>query len=70
MFWILSCQIGVKGGMSHLLQVEAVGDVVSREEGGDQVGDGTSLAAVRAELEGAESSLPEVNKTRGVLNYK
>ena len=48
--------------MSHLLEVETMGDVVSREKGGDQVGDGTSLAAVRAELEGAQPSLPEVKQ--------
>lgn len=43
----------------HLLQVEAVGDVVGGEEGGDQVGDGSSFSTVRPELEGVEPSLPE-----------
>ena len=42
----------------HLLEVESMGDVVSREEGGNQVGDGAGLAAVGTKLEGVESSLP------------
>lgn len=47
----------------HLLEVEAVGDVVCREEGGDQVGDGAGLAAVGTKLESVESSLPEERQT-------
>lgn len=34
-------------------------DVVCCEEGGDQVGDGTGLAAMGTELEGVQASLPE-----------
>jgi len=44
--------------VAHLLQVEAVGDVVCSEEGGHQVGDGSSLATVRPELEGVHSPFP------------
>lgn len=43
----------------NLFQVESVRDVVGCEEGGNQVCDGTSLSAVRAELEGVEASLPK-----------
>lgn len=39
-----------------------MGDVVSCEEGGDQVGDGTSLTTVGTELEGVQSSLPGVGQ--------
>jgi len=43
-----------------------MGDVVRREEGGDQVGDGPGLAAVGTELEGVHSSLPEEEWTYSV----
>lgn len=42
----------------HLLEIESMGDVVSCEEGGNQVGDGAGLATVRTELKGVQSSLP------------
>lgn len=46
----------------HLLQVESVGDVVSDQEGRDQVGDGARLTTVGTELEGVQSSLPAGRK--------
>lgn len=42
----------------HLLKVESMGDVVGREEGGNQVGDGASLTTVGTKLEGVQSPLP------------
>lgn len=42
----------------HLLEVESMGDVVSSEEGGNQVGDGAGLAAMGTKLKGVQSSLP------------
>lgn len=42
----------------HLLKVESMGDVVGREEGGNQVGDGAGLTTVGTKLEGVQSSLP------------
>ena len=45
-------------GGAHLLEIEAVGDVVCGEEGGHQVGDGSSLATVGPELEGVQASFP------------
>lgn len=43
----------------NLFQVESMRDVVCCEKGGNQVCDGTSLSAVRTELEGVHPSLPE-----------
>lgn len=40
-----------------------MGDVVGREEGRDQVGDGPGLATVGPELEGIEASFPEGKQT-------
>lgn len=50
---------------TDLLEVEAVGDVVSSHEGSQQMGDGTGLAAVRPERERVHAPLStrrEINK--------
>lgn len=53
----------------HLLEVESVGDVVSRQEGGHQVGDGAGLATVGTKLEGVQTSLPEEAKYNDIMSY-
>lgn len=48
----------------HLLKVESMGDVVGREEGSNQVGDGAGLTTVGTKLEGVQSSLPVEGQIR------
>lgn len=46
------------GEATDLLEIEAVRDVVSCHEGGQQMGDGSSLSTVGPELEGVHSPSP------------
>lgn len=48
----------------HLLEVQSMGDVVSREKSGNQVGDGAGFATVGTKLEGVQSSLPMERQIR------
>lgn len=47
---------------THLLQVQAVGDVICSHEGGHQVCDGTSFSTMRTEEESVHATLSEDKK--------